>query len=93
MSAVLLALAGGGIAVLAAFAYYLGSRNQVMLGRAWAGTLSLVVGTVAAFVAIVLLAFVLSLASAIFTVVLLVTMLLTALPFLRLLSGTEGRRR
>jgi|GEM_PF-3489611 len=93
MSAVLLSLAGAGIAVLAALAYYLGSRNQVMLGRAWAGALSLAVGTVAAIVAIMLLAFVLSLTSAIFTIVLLVTMLLTALPFLRLVPGLAERRR
>lgn len=80
------------LAVASGCSVYLGSRNQIWLTRPLDGRVSLVAAGLGLLAGIMLLAAVISLPAAVFAESLVMTMVLTGLPFLRLLPGRGGRR-
>lgn len=93
MYVTLIVLSSSVCAALAALGFYLGSRNQRLARRSLSLRTSLAVGGLSTATAIALLAVIASLPVAVFSVVLLETMILTGLPFLRLLPAFAEPRR
>jgi len=92
MMSVLSALAGAALSVFASLAFYLGSRNQLLLRRRLPGRIAIAAGAAASVAAIAVLTLVVSLAVAIYCVVLVLMIMLSALPFLRLVLPLQERR-